>query len=1164
VTDTGNIYDQIREENIRKYGTEVNKYGPVLLANLYSDKTHFVYELLQNAEDACERARKEVKRDFFVNIQLFSDHLEVRHNGIEFDEEDLRGICGLVEGTKDTDLSQIGKFGIGFKSVYAYTNSPEVYSGDKSFTIKNYVQPHGIEKRNDLQNEETLFVIPFDRDEISVEGAFSNVKERLRSLGLRTLLFLRNIKDISWKTDTFSGRYSRKIDKEKIISDNIKRAHLLYEENGISKESEEWLIFEKSVTINNKKTKVEVAYLLHKDDKTNKKQVIPAKNTELVVFFPTQKETHLKFLIQGPYRTTPARDNISYPHEWNESLIKETAILVVESISKIKEMNLLDISFLNTMPLQKDDFPEGTMLKYIYDVVKEKLLGDEALLPSDNGNYITAENALLARGEELRNLLSSKQLTFLFRKEDAKWLDKNITQDKTPELRNYLMQEIKILEIDPEKFARKFTKYFIRQQDDDWVKQFYGFLLDQKALWREKRGYYSEEGPLRSKPIIRLIDYRHTAPFNADGKPLAYLPSKSSSYFPTVKENIADDKKAKDFLKHLGLTEPDDIAYVADIILPKYQQKEIKVKENENIQHVKQIIELLQISPQDTRRADLLKKLREIPFLLAKNIVNSKIAYRKPKGIYIGETYTKNKTLEIYFEGNDTIWFLDEQYISKDIDILKKIGCETKVRVSYRKPNYDGNVIIHDVSGHHERGIDGFDPDCNIDGLIYALRNINLKRAEIIWSILKKHYKSIYGTVETCSRQDYTNSEREERYSAMGVLLTKYSWLPDEKGNFHKSSEFLLSDLHEMLDKESLEARHVAEKLDFKRDVEQELLEWLPEEKKIVCEQIIHAPEETVKKIRKLLEKEEVAKTEIYPPKIYDEFQGAFVSKGITDTDESDIKEWTGIHPDEEKRIRIEYGNELLKRLKNPQVSTITKISVSKEIREEDTTDPKQFLLEQYDGHCQICNAILDLGSNRKPYFEIYRLIETRGKNWWTNNEFNVLCLCPNCHALMKYGGREIKNILETAKKILNRGIAPEEVDERGGDFYVIKINVAGKEREVFYSPRHMETLAAFIDKTAEKGNENIEELNRALEDSDEDIGVTSQLDIDRTQNPLQSSGDLLENGTRIRRESDIDQNLPKDIIQKDEEKIDYQELEQELEEIKKKIEKLSKNYKIK
>jgi len=1062
----GTIYDQIRKENIAKYGTDIDRYGPVLLANLYSDKTHFVYELLQNAEDACERARKKgIEREFFVNIQLFPDRLEVRHNGIEFDERDVKGICGLVEGTKSTDLSQIGKFGIGFKSVYAYTKSPEVYSGDKSFTIKNYVQPYAVKKGDDLRNEETLFVIPFDHDKISSKAAFSEIKERLRYLGLRTLLFLRNIKEISWRVDSSFGRYSRETSE---INKKMRYARLSYEEGDIPSKSEEWLIFEKPVTTTDIKIAVEVAYLLRKG-KDKKKHVIPAKNTELVVFFPTQKETHLKFLIQGPYRTTPARDNIPSADEWNQKLIRETSLLITESISKIKETNLLDVSFLTTLPLQKEDFPEKMMFKPILDAVKTKLSGNEALLPSDNGEYVTAKNALLARGEELRSLLSSEQLTLLFNKENAQWLDRTITQDKTPALRTYAMQEIGIPEIDPTKFAKAVTDEFIKQQSDSWLIQFYGFLLDQQVLWRKKSGYL-DEGPLRSKKIIRLEDNEHSAPFDSDGKPLVYLPSRAGIYFSTVKENIASDQKAKEFLQNLGLRKIDRIAGVTDIILPKYMQRDIEIAEEDNIRHVKWIARTLTSSQSDRRRELMVEKLKETPFLQARNI-NSQIAYKKPTEVYLGGVYTKDKALETYFEGNDTVWFLDERYTFADLHVLKEIGCRTKVWVTYREPDHEGNVTLVDEKGLHERGKDGFDPDCEIDGLEYALKTMTIEKSVIIWSILKEHYKRIYGIAESSTRRDYTKLEKEAKYSKMGELLVNSSWLPDKNGNFHKPSELLLSDLSDEFDKESLEARYIAENLQFKKDVEQELLEHLPDERKALYERIRDAPDEMVKKVMELLEKESEIR-EVSPHDIHTEFKGTLAGKGTSTIDGSRTKIRRGIRPDEEERIRIEYGNELLKRLRNPQVRTRTKISTSREIVDESTIDPKEFLFEQYGGHCQICNTVLDLGSNRRPYFEVYRIVETRGKNWWTDNEFNVLCLCPNCHVLVKHGGRDLKNIFKTAEKILNNEISPEEIDERNGDFYIVKVIVAGKERGLFYSPRHMGTLAAFIGTTKkEKGN---------------------------------------------------------------------------------------------
>ena len=48
-------YDQITKDNIRRRGEEFDDIGHLISEQLYSDRSHFVYELLQNAEDALER-----------------------------------------------------------------------------------------------------------------------------------------------------------------------------------------------------------------------------------------------------------------------------------------------------------------------------------------------------------------------------------------------------------------------------------------------------------------------------------------------------------------------------------------------------------------------------------------------------------------------------------------------------------------------------------------------------------------------------------------------------------------------------------------------------------------------------------------------------------------------------------------------------------------------------------------------------------------------------------------------------------------------------------------------------------------------------------------------------------------------------------------------------
>src|SRR5258708_26715830 len=113
-------YRKIGEDNIKRYGTDIGRIGPMLLADRYADRAHFIFELLQNAEDAFKRHRSQpVSRS--VNFELFGNRLEVAHFGEPFDEKDVAGICGIGWSTKTRDSTTIGHFGIGFKAVYAFT-----------------------------------------------------------------------------------------------------------------------------------------------------------------------------------------------------------------------------------------------------------------------------------------------------------------------------------------------------------------------------------------------------------------------------------------------------------------------------------------------------------------------------------------------------------------------------------------------------------------------------------------------------------------------------------------------------------------------------------------------------------------------------------------------------------------------------------------------------------------------------------------------------------------------------------------------------------------------------------------------------------------------------------------------------------------------------------
>ena len=98
-----------------------------LSRDLYTDAKRFVYELLQNADDAADG--KPVK----VAIRLFNTSLVIAHTGNPFSERDLRGLCGINDGTKKNAVEKTGYKGIGFKAVFGQSQKVTVFTAKEYF-----------------------------------------------------------------------------------------------------------------------------------------------------------------------------------------------------------------------------------------------------------------------------------------------------------------------------------------------------------------------------------------------------------------------------------------------------------------------------------------------------------------------------------------------------------------------------------------------------------------------------------------------------------------------------------------------------------------------------------------------------------------------------------------------------------------------------------------------------------------------------------------------------------------------------------------------------------------------------------------------------------------------------------------------------------------------
>jgi hypothetical protein len=769
-------YDRICRDNLEEYGKGTRHLS--FLERLYSERTHFIFELLQNAEDAGATR---------VKFDLKSDRLEVWHDGSRlFDEKDVRGVCGIGEGTKENDLTQIGKFGIGFKSVYAFTVRPEIHCDDEHFAIEKYIRPQKAKPVTIPSPWTTLFILPFNRPDVLSVVACVEITLRLANLNSRTLLFLRNIQEIEWASGSSSGCYVRQQEP----CGSARRVTVIGQT--AQKEDETtWLVFE--APVKNEASplplRVEAAFRIEPDEETGEESVVAVERAELSVFFSTEKLTGLRFVIQGPYRTTPARDNIPKDDTWNKQLVVATAGLVAATLGHLREMDLLSVGALQTLPLRQADFLADSMFRPIFDSVAQALR-TRPLLPTDSGDFVTAAQARISRGGDLRKLFPANILSALLgTATPLQWVTADITEVRTPDLYQYCRQVLQIEEITPESVIRQLTKTFLEGRSDEWLTEFYEFLSPQEALWRKSRWGNDPPGLARAVPIIRLEDGTHVLPFKNDGSPAAYFKAPFEvEGVPFIRRGIASHEESRKFLQKLGFSEFDMLALVRTLLLSKYQSGG-RVTEAQNLEDVRLIGQVLEATKNDEQRRAILAAVRETALVWAVSTATHPARYVKP-----GDAYFQSDELVVYFKGNPNAWLLSTRY-SKELEgMLEELGVSCTIRVYRpdRTPDWQGYVKLDSA---YRRGANGFDPSVQVDGLAYAVGHPNIDRSRYVWNnIAVRNARDVRGTVEDSNRKDFSYSRSSIVYSEMGKPLVNSAWLPSG-ASFLKPSQITLDGL---------------------------------------------------------------------------------------------------------------------------------------------------------------------------------------------------------------------------------------------------------------------------------------------------------------------------------------------------------------------------------
>lgn len=753
-----------------------------LLTELYPDNAHFLYELLQNAEDAGARN---------VRFSLHPDRLECSHDGNRlFSAVDVESITSIGNSAKRQDINKIGKFGVGFKAVFAYTGTPKVYSGDFAFEIRDLVVPVSIDRTTtDVQ---TRFVFPFNAGRKSPAQAFDQISKGLLTLADTTLLFLHNIEEISWQIDGKENGYITRLPHSE--------SHIEIERtDGKNKSSSHFLRFSAPSTACEGRNVAMAYQLAFREEgqslfKTGivlpqQMKIIPAEGS-VCIYFPADKETSkLRFHLHAPFASTVARDSVQDRPE-NEELLGELASLACASLHSIRDLGLLSTEFLEVLPLEEDG------LSAFYTPIREAVveaMNTQPLTPTFTKTHAPA-NELLYGPRDLKELLVTEDLHYFASSEEEgvslQWADSaaqlNSRSDK-------FLRALAMLEYDMDDFSNWFV-YGANTLNSDEIMPLARWLQNKEAAFFQKLYatlyvYFRKESrdfaisqSFSEIPLIRLENGEFATPENCYFTPES---GEADDYFTLIPADLytfgksdAQKKNARAFLEAAGVREIGEKEQIEHILEAHYAGDDKQPAIKKHLQHMRRFIAFITAHPQERQ---LFAEFNIFP-----HEREGKLEWWQPKDIYLDAPYQATHLQALY----DTLDFGDDhrfplsphyqedKYVRHKIaEFARTVGVQFKLEVkrSPTRDNPQSAALRFDYSRNDARWTNtAIDEDYTIPNLAEMLESGNLQLLQLVW-------KTVCEANKTCLESRFRPNQQytvRKAFSQLVFTLRKYEWVP--------------------------------------------------------------------------------------------------------------------------------------------------------------------------------------------------------------------------------------------------------------------------------------------------------------------------------------------------------------------------------------------------
>jgi hypothetical protein len=416
-TDPEDLIEQIRRY---KYGIGANLEGDgrvvfenmrqlcqnllaTIAEDLNSKESHFILELLQNADD--NSYAQDV--DPSLTFNLLPEQLVVVNNEVGFNQANVAALCSAGNSSKTNKSGYIGEKGIGFKSVFKVTDAPEVHSNGYHFQfdrsnpeeLLGYVVPHWKTPTVPVADDVTTLVLPARPGK-----PFPN--ELLNDLNATLLLFLKQLRRLTVNSATATIEYVRE--------DSGPITTLTTAQSGGQSPTQS-RFFRTSTTCDMsslsepkrekvKSTELVLAFPLSADLKA-----APDASSPTYAFLPI-REFGFPFCIQADFVLISSREGVHEDLDWNVTLRDAVAGAFVEALEKFKAVPDLANTYLSFLPVAAD-VPDR-FFRHVVDQIVAALKQADCV-PVEGGQWRRPEQVIVA-SPEARALFSAADALMIF------------------------------------------------------------------------------------------------------------------------------------------------------------------------------------------------------------------------------------------------------------------------------------------------------------------------------------------------------------------------------------------------------------------------------------------------------------------------------------------------------------------------------------------------------------------------------------------------------------------------------------------------------------------------------------------------------------------------------------------------------------------------------